>query len=1064
MKKCVLVSALFVFASLLGFASAKPASTKSAATTSSHAQPKASNQFRVKHSQLSHKSSNKNSKSSTPAADPRAGFSAWQSKFGQATQATHAAAAISASKSPFATRAKSNTSSTTSVNFVTAARFPLAGTDDDHTEGVMGNFAGNGNMGIAKVVSNVVSSTTTYQIAVLLGNGDGTFQTAVMTNTPNNTDDMIVVGDVNGDGKDDLVMVHPEGATCDAAALKLNARQSSNCSSNSSFDVLISNGDGTFTEGNNYSLGNFALTGGILTDVNGDGNLDVMVIDTNNPADVIVSLGNGDGTFQAETTYATLSGASPDGPFFADFNGDGKIDFAGDVEGQIQVYLASGSGFASPVSEVTSDAAYNSCFNTAGDLTGDGKPEIVSVNCNVDTLTIYVNNGDGTFQTGVYYDSNGNQYQYPTEATIADVNDDGNADIVVGNVDSGDITVFLGHGDGSVTVQPVSYATGGYPWNTPLVADFNGDGLMDIVMSDDLYNIVYLEGYGDGTFRSAPNYDLPNSFSQESYTFSVASGDFNGDGIPDVVVGQWRNDSSTGITVYLAKGDGTFYPGVSYGTSQDMGYVAVGDFNGDGKLDIAATDPDNGIVQIFLGNGDGTFNIAGAYPTDTNEERYPENVVVGDFNHDKKLDLAIADPGSGVLGVLLGNGDGTFQAPATYPIMESFSAPYFIATADVNGDGYLDLEALGVTDGPPFVAILLANNDNSGTFNAPTYITLNGDPNWLTFGDLNNDGKLDMAITIYGGTYDGDVEIALGNGDGTFQAPTDYPSSAFDGGLGDSYPASIQMFDWNGDGNLDLVYENADTGTVAVALGNGDGTIAAPVEFPSTTYTWGMTLADVNNDGAMDVVIGNDETGGMNVLLNGNGSGVAPNYTFGTQTPSQSVAAGASGTYTLNLAGTFGYNGTITFACSGLPTATACTFSPTSVTAQGNVPLTTTLTITTTASTSATLLGPGPSSKPGEPILLASLGGMGLFGLLLAGSGKKGRQHRAHILFAAALLVTLGTLIACGSNGTTATGTTPPPPTPVVGTPAGSYAVTVTSTGTGSSAPTHNVVVTLVVQ
>jgi len=263
------------------------------------------------------------------------------------------------------------------------------------------------------------------------------------------------------------------------------------------------------------------------------------------------------------------------------------------------------------------------------------------------------------------------------------------------------------------------------------------------------------------------------------------------------------------------------------------------------------------------------------------------------------------------------------------------------------------------------------------------------------------------------------------------------------------------MFDMNGDGNLDLVYVNDEYGTLAVALGNGDGTIAAPTEFPTTEYAWGMALADVNGDGSMDVLTGDDESGGFSVMLNANGSGTTGNYTLGAPTPSATVTAGASATYPLNLAGLNGYSGTITLSCGELPTGAACSFSPASVVANGNLPLTTTLTITTTARATASMMQPAlPGSQPGSPILLASFGGLGLFGMLLAGTGKKGRQRRAGIVLGVLLLVMMATVVGC-DNGSS---------TKAVGTPAGSYTVTVTSTGTGTSAPTHSVDVTLIVQ
>jgi FG-GAP-like repeat len=393
--------------------------------------------------------------------------------------------------------------------------------------------------------------------------------------------------------------------------------------------------------------------------------------------------------------------------------------------------------------------------------------------------------------------------------------------------------------------------------------------------------------------------------------------------------------------------------------------------------------------------------------------------------------------------VFLGNGDGTFGNFASYPI--TGFTPQSVTVADLNADGSADLLVPSTTDGPGSLAILLNKADSSGTFHAPSLVSLTGSPQYVAVGDLNKDGKADVAITQVEGTFAGTVTIALGKGDGTFNTPVDYASSALDGGAGFASPEGISILDLNGDGNPDLIYLNSEYGTVAVMTGVGDGTVNAPVEFPTTAFVWGMALADVNNDGAMDVVVGNNESGGFNVLLNGNGTGTSGNFTVGTQTPSQTVAAGSPASYPIDLAGQNGYSGTITFACSNLPTGATCSFSPSSVIANGNVPLNTTLTISTTGSAAAMRSGPG------SRLFLASLSGMGLFGLFLAG-GTKGRQRRPKIVLGCVLLLLLSTLLGCSKTVASSV------------TPAGAYLVTVTSTGTGASAPTHVLNVTLVVQ
>ncbi|MGH9495115.1 MAG: FG-GAP repeat domain-containing protein [Candidatus Sulfotelmatobacter sp.] len=1015
----------------------------------SHAQLSTSSQFRVKHAREGQTGKQKSAKVARH----------WATHVPPGLQPTKPArpGATPAHIGRFSNRIVKYDGSSSSVptgSMVAAGRAATGGESDDENEPVMGDFNGDGKKDAAIVVFNTVGQTSTYSLSVLLGKGDGTFQTAVLTDTPGNADDPIMVGDVNGDGNDDILMVHRSGFGPCLSGKKTGIQPQGGCGQ-SSVSVFISNGDGTFASPVNYVVSYNSLVGGVLTDINADGKLDFLAFDDSTPGNAIDLLGNGDGTFQTAATYFTLTGPAPGAMFFADFNGDGKLDFAGYSSSQLSVFLASGSGWAAPVDLTTEDGEYDGCFSTAGDLTGDGKPEIVSVNCDEQNwVTVYVNNGDGTFAPGVYYNLTGDLYQVPSEAAIGDVNGDGFNDIVVTNEDGGDISVLLGHGDGTFTAEPLNYDTGGFPWMTPLVADFNGDGLLDVLVNDDYFNLVYLQGYGDGTFRGVPTYPLPNSFDQFAWSYSVATGDFNGDGIPDLAVGQSSNDGSTGVVVYLGKGDGTFSPGVSYGESTGLAYVTVADFNGDGKLDIAATDVRNDAVQILTGNGDGTFGIGLSISTGGSD---PSNIVSGDFNHDGKTDLAVANGGSGTIAVLLGNGDGSFAGAVSYPTTYYF--PQYITAADIDGDGYLDLAVTAYTDGPAAVGVFLANNDNSGTFKPVAYTTLDGNPVFVAFGDLSKDGKADLAVTeLDGSTYYGFVEVGLGNGDGTFGTLAAYPTSTF---VAESpRPADIQVSDINGDGNLDLVYVNSGFGTVGIMYGNGDGTLNAPVEFPGNEDNYGLALADLDGDGAIDVVTANDYSGGPSVFLNGSGNATAPTYVLATQTSSATVTAGASGTYTLSLAGRNGYTGTITFSCGELPTGAKCAFSPSSVIANSGTRLETTLTISTTARTAAALREMArPGSQPGSPILLASFGGIGLVGLVFAGSGKKGRQRRAAIVLGLVMFATLGLTVACSNSNGTGTKTVAS-----TGTPAGAYSVAVTSTGTGTNAPTRSVHVTLVVQ
>lgn len=1035
MNKRLAISVVFLLASMPSFGS--------------HTQPTRSSQFTGKHSVPQAKSGRK-----TPS---REGIGPAAVRAHDQNQTSKKSAAGTPKAKPKAAAA----SVVAGAGFVSAIQIPTGGANVDNGPSVMGDFDGDGKKDAALLVQNTVSGNPVFSISVMLSNGDNTFQAPVLTLTPGNSEDPIIVGDVNGDGKDDLLMVHPNA--CVSVPKGQTAKPV--CSgSGSTFDVLISNGNGTFTLGHNYPISVSSLTGGVLIDSDGDGKLDLVAIDSEALGVELVSLGNGDGTFQTPTVLATLSAAAPGNIIFADFNGDGILDFEGSVANQVSVYLGSATGFALPVALTTSDSVYDSCGETVGDLSGDSKPEIVSVNCDDSTITIYLNNGDGSFLAGVYYDVAKNSvsdtiaYAYPYFATIADINGDGKNDIISSNYYGGDVTLLFGNGDGTVTVPTVGYAVGGFPYNPALVGDFNGDGLADILVSDDLFSMAYLQGYGDGTFRGALDYYSPTANGSYTYSEGIATGDFNGDGIPDFAVGQ-EADATLGITVFLSGANGSLQSGVNYGTGGTMYFVSVSDFNKDGNLDIAATDVNTGLVQIFTGNGDGTFATGGSYVTDTAEGGSPLGIVSGDFNHDGNPDLAVVNEGTLTLGVLPGDGTGVFGAPTTYALSQTGSD---VAVADLNGDGFVDL-LVSLNSGS--VAVFMANNDSSGTFKAESDIAFNvSSLQGVAVGDLNGDGFADLAVTENDYPFSG-IGIALGNGDGTFQSPIVYPNTLQNASFDFPNTAFIKMADINGDGKLDIVYTNAEYGTVGVILGVGDGTFLPPVESAAGGYAWDLALADVNGDGAIDVVTADDDFGGVTVLLNASGSATLPNFAVSAGTATATVTAGDSATYNLTLIGNNGYNGTITFTCTGLPDKTACVFSPASVVAVGNLPLTTTLTITTTAATTTGRMQPiGPNSNPGTPTFLASLGGLGLLGLVCAGSGKKRGRRQMSVLLGVMLLVMMFTMFGCGGDSQSTTQPPPPPPVVTPGTAAGTYAIVVTSTGTGATAPTHNVNVTLIVQ
>jgi hypothetical protein len=323
-------------------------------------------------------------------------------------------------------------------------------------------------------------------------------------------------------------------------------------------------------------------------------------------------------------------------------------------------------------------------------------------------------------------------------------------------------------------------------------APFHKEDTFDLLAAGGSGKVYLFTGNGDGTFTNKVVGDGYYSV----YNCNLPVGDFNNDGKLDYIfpVGQYPN--SAVVKVRLGNGKGSFRTSGKYGTFQSCPDIVVGDFNEDGKLDFATADPADG-VQIFLGNGDGTFQQAASYGI-----LGASNPVVADFNGDGKLDLVI-ESYSGIL-LLLGNGDGTFQSPQTiFPTAEACGSGIPLVVNDFNGDGKLDL-AFCSTSGNGQIGVVLGNGD--GTFKKPVYYHAGAnDSEWaFAAGDFNSDGKTDFIVWYFKSWPRGlTFAILLGNGDGTFQKETtvSLPDNIED--------LAIVPGDFNSDGLLDFVMLNA---------------------------------------------------------------------------------------------------------------------------------------------------------------------------------------------------------------------------------------------------------------
>jgi hypothetical protein len=342
----------------------------------------------------------------------------------------------------------------------------------------------------------------------------------------------------------------------------------------------------------------------------------------------------------------------------------------------------------------------------------------------------------------------------PFSIAVGDFNHDGILDLAVAAAASytDTVVVLLGNGDGTFRHE-ASYTAGTGP--TSLVAaDFNHDGILDLAVANSLSDYVtILLGNGDGTFRAGP---------QEPAlihpALHILSGDFNGDGKPDLVT-----IGTNVISVILGNGDRTFQDAVLTEPNFYIESFGVGDFNHDGKLDVVTAG--NFTVNVFLGNGNGTFQYGASYPS----QESPESIAVADFNGDHNLDLAIANSEGGCFSVLLGKGDGTFRQPVNYPI--AFGD--WIAAADFNGNGKVDLVVVNDIDvgrqANGGATVFPGNGD--GTFQEPgTFYKAVAATDFVTTGDFNGDGKIDLALTDFG--YN-EVVVLLNTGTVSFSPTTE---------------------------------------------------------------------------------------------------------------------------------------------------------------------------------------------------------------------------------------------------------------------------------------------------
>jgi FG-GAP-like repeat/Cep192 domain 4/Protein of unknown function (DUF1573)/Abnormal spindle-like microcephaly-assoc'd, ASPM-SPD-2-Hydin len=655
-----------------------------------------------------------------------------------------------------------------------------------------------------------------------------TYLYGVASYSAGNSPVAVVTADLNGDGQLDIAVANRTDST---------------------ISVFLSQPNGTLAAGVTYNVGSgpVALA---AADFNGDGHPDLATANEGS-RNVSVLINNGDGTFQAAATYA--AGYEPNSIAAADFNADGKMDLAVSNFGDNTVSVLLGNGDGTFQNQQVTLVGTGPKSLLAGDFNNDGKSDLVvgdSAN-GQSALTLLLSNGDGTFTRSdwsVNYPGSGGMIVANTLAA-GDFNNDGNLDVVVaGPYEQGGSSVLLGNGDGTFQT-PIE----GPSVNADAIAavDINHDGKLDLVVLSG--GIETFFGNGDGTFQQ-PVFSYANLVGNGmGFIGGMAVADMNGDGQSDAIIAPtFVGVGNLPVLVALGNPDGTFAASPSFSLSLNpLGgptFAATADFNGDGKPDIAMIQPESlgpapEVISVLLSKGDGTFQT---FETTNVPGGGLNSLVTGDFNGDGKMDVAGSTTvGSGAtVSVFLGNGDGTFQSPIDSNLPLSATP---IASGDFNGDGKTDLvvTSFDVLRDDLSVQILLSNGD--GTFTPGAQLDIAPRPatiQAIQVGDFSKDGKLDVAVASGDAVY-----VFLGNGNGTFTGPAAYTVN-FTNPL-----AGFAVGDFNGDGNPDLAVSAENLGHpvgVAVLPGTGTGTFGAPI-YTSDVGFQTAVAGDFNNDGKIDL-------------------------------------------------------------------------------------------------------------------------------------------------------------------------------------------------------------------
>jgi hypothetical protein len=639
-----------------------------------------------------------------------------------------------------------------------------------------------------------------------------------------------VVADFNGDGAADLAVAN-----------------------RGSGDVTIAlgRGDGTFRPQHRWGAAGSpdAL---VAADLDGDGVVDLAVTGGTSLA---VLAGRGDGTFAPPlaTPLPAPSGALA----AADFDGDGRIDLAVAVVDAPHVLILLGRGDGTFASPLAADPGVTPTALAAADLDRDGRPDLVAAGGY--RIAVLRGRGDGRFDA-VF---SGPAAARGVSVAVSDLNGDAIPDLVLGG--SGDgcdgpagagLAVLFGTGAGVFVPGPV--LDGAICAYAVIVADFDGDRAPDIAATrvecaaEGRGTVSVYRGSGGGTF--APPVRVDAGY----FPGGLAVGRFDADAAPDVAV---TGGSANYVSILIGMGNGGFAPRATppawFAVGDAPTAVAAGDFDGDGRTDLAAADDWSDDVAVLLADGGGAFRTGSRLPVGA----YPQSLVAIDLDGDGDLDLVADDH------VLVGRGDGGFTSG---PVLHAGYRPLAVAAGDLDGDGRPDLAVadagdFGAIDG----AVVLYLNAGGMTFTSAGRLVAGRAPVAVLIADLDQDGRADLVTADAWTTL---LSVFHGNGDGTFAPPR-----LVDAGL---WARVLLAVDLDGDHLVDLAVSGFEAawggGSVAVLLGLGAGVFDVPRMLVAGPSALGLAAGDLDADGDIDLVAAAYATDAVSVLENRGDGTFAP--------------------------------------------------------------------------------------------------------------------------------------------------------------------------------------------